>query len=462
MLFTTWNSSRAWLEVQTLAEVKFPNGLNEDIVRRISTTKHEPDWMLQIRLDAYRKFISMPMPKFGPKLDIDFDSVCYYATPTDQPTDRWDDLPKDIKNTYDQIGLPEAEKRYLAGVGAQYDSGVVYQNLKAEWEAMGVVFLDTDTGLQKYPELFRKYFSQVIPASDNKFAALNTAVWSGGSFIYVPPHVQLTIPLQAYFRINIANLGQFERTLIIADEGAEVQYVEGCTAPIYSTDSLHAAVVEVVALPGSRVRYTTIQNWSTNVINLTTQRMLVEKDAIGEWVDGNIGSKITMKYPSVILAGEGARGNILSMAIAKGEQNQDNGGKAIHLAPNTSSTIVSKSISIDGGICSYRGKIKIAPEAASAKTSTKCDALLMDPASVSNTFPTNEIHRGDAEIAHEATVSKVSEEQLFYMMSRGLSEDEATGMIVNGFMEPIVKNLPMEYAAELNRLIDMSMEGSVG
>lgn len=442
--------------------MRLPNGLSEDTVRQISALKHEPQWMLRRRLRAYRQFIKMPMPKFGPKLDIDFDSICYYATKSDKPTTDWSDLPSDIRQTYDQIGLPEAEQKYLAGLGAQYDSTIVYQNLKAEWENMGVIFLDTDTALQRYPELFKKYFGTVIPASDNKFAALNTAVWSGGSFIYVPPHVKLTIPLQAYFRINIANLGQFERTLIIADEGAEVQYVEGCTAPIYTTDSLHAAVVEVVALANSRVRYTTIQNWSTNVLNLTTQRMHIYGDALGEWIDGNIGSKITMKYPSVVLLEPGARGDILSLGVAKTGQNQDNGGKAIHLAPHTSSTIIAKSISLSGGICSYRGKIYIDQAAADAKTSTKCDALLMDAQSVSNTFPKNIIERPDAQIAHEATVSKVSEEQLFYMMSRGIDEDEATGLIVNGFVDPIVKNLPMEYAVELNRLINLSMEGSVG
>lgn len=442
--------------------MRLPNGLSEDTVRQISALKHEPQWMLRRRLRAYRQFIKMPMPKFGPKLDIDFDGICYYATKSDKPTTDWSDLPSDIRQTYDQIGLPEAEQKYLAGLGAQYDSTIVYQNLKAEWENMGVVFLDTDTALQRYPELFKKYFGTVIPASDNKFAALNTAVWSGGSFIYVPPHVKLTIPLQAYFRINIANLGQFERTLIIADEGAEVQYVEGCTAPIYTTDSLHAAVVEVIALAGSRVRYTTIQNWSTNVLNLTTQRMHIYGDALGEWIDGNIGSKITMKYPSVVLLEPGARGDILSLGVAKTGQNQDNGGKAIHLAPHTSSTIIAKSISLGGGICSYRGKIYIDQAAADAKTSTKCDALLMDAQSASNTFPKNIIERPDAQIAHEATVSKVSEEQLFYMMSRGIDEDEATGLIVNGFVDPIVKNLPMEYAVELNRLINLSMEGSVG
>ncbi|MCL1876854.1 Fe-S cluster assembly protein SufB [Candidatus Saccharibacteria bacterium] len=443
--------------------LKFPPGLNEQTVRDLSALKNEPTWLLDMRLEAYHQFLAMPLPDFGPDLDfLDFQNICYFARPVKKTVNSWKKLPKNIRETYDRIGLPEAEKQYLGGVGAQYNSEVVYQNLKTEWDAKGVIFLDTDTAVQKYPELFREYFGKVVASSDNKFAALNTAVWSGGSFIYVPKGVKLTAPLQAYFRINIANLGQFERTLIIADEGAEVHYVEGCTAPIYSTDSLHSAVVEVVAKRGSRVRYTTIQNWSTNVVNLTTQRMLVESNAIGEWIDGNIGSKITMKYPAVVLTGEGARGDILSLAIAKNGQIQDNGGKAVHLAPNTSSTIVSKSVSIDGGICSYRGKIAIGRDAANAKTSTKCDALLMDERSISNTFPNNEIKRADASIAHEASVSRISDEQLFYLMSRGISENEALSMIVNGFVEPIIKNIPLEYAAELNRLIDLDMEGSVG
>lgn len=439
------------------------NGLHEGIVREISAAKKEPEWMLELRLQAYQEFVEMPMPDFGPDLSfLDFDKICYYAPATDKVVDRWDELPAEIKQTYDEIGLPEAEQRYLAGVGAQYDSEVVYQRLKAEWEEAGVVFVDTDTALREYPELVKRYFGSVVAHDDNKFAALNTAVWSGGSFIYVPPGVKLTVPLQAYFRINIANLGQFERTLIIADEGAEVHYVEGCTAPIYSTGSLHAAVVEVVALPGSRVRYTTIQNWSTNVVNLTTQRMRVEAGALGEWVDGNIGSKVTMKYPCVVLAGEGARGDILSLAMAGAGQNQDNGAKAVHLAPRTSSTIVSKSISTGGGTCSYRGKVVIDEGARGARSSSQCDALLMDGESVSNTYPRSVVGRFDADVAHEASVSKVGEEQLFYLMNRGISEDEARAMIVNGFVEPIVRELPMEYAVELNRLIDLSMEGSVG
>jgi Fe-S cluster assembly protein SufB len=419
--------------------------------------------MLEVRLNAYRKFCKMPLPKFGPNLSfLDFNNICFYAQPATPKVSNWKDLPKDILETYDRIGLPEAEKRYLAGVGAQYNSEIVYQNLKAEWERLGVIFLDTDTALKKYPDFFKEYFGKIVPASDSKFAALNTAVWSGGSFIYVPPGIKLNVPLQAYFRINIAQLGQFERTLIIADEGAEIHYIEGCTAPIYSTDLLHSAVVEVVAKAGARVRYTTIQNWSTSVVNLTTQRMLVEKDAIGEWVDGNIGSKITMKYPSVVLAGEGARGDILSLAIAKNGQVQDSGGKAIHLAPNTSSTIVSKSVSLSGGVCSYRGKVAIERSAVNVKTSARCDALLMDEKSASNTFPYNVVKRSDAEIAHEASVSRISDEQLFYLTSRGIPESEALGMVVNGFIEPIVKNIPLEYAVELNRLIDLDMENSVG
>lgn len=438
------------------------NGLNEQVIRKISADKKEPAWMLNVRLKAYAAYKKMPMPKFGPDIKIDLDSICYYAPASDKAVDNWNELPKDIKETYDKIGLPEAEKRYLAGVGAQYNSSIVYQNLKKEWEDLGVIFLDTDTALKQYPELFKKYFASVIGYNDNKFAALNTAVWSGGSFIYVPPYVSLSAPLQAYFRINLASIGQFERTLIIADQGANIQYVEGCTAPIYSTKSLHAAVVEVIALPKSRVRYTTIQNWSNNVINLTTQRMAVKKDALGEWIDGNIGSSLTMKYPAVILEETGASGDILSLSIAKNGQNQDTGAKAIHLAPNTSSTIVSKSVSMNGGICSYRGKIFIDKAAAKSQSSTKCDALLIDGESASNTFPDSVINRSDSQIAHEATTSRISAEQLFYISSRGIDEDEASSMIVNGFAEPITKNLPMEYAVELNRLIDLSMEGSVG
>lgn len=438
-------------------------GLNETTIRAISSLKHEPDWMLQLRLQAYRQFQRLPLPNFGPDLaNLDFDNICYYNAPTQQVANRWEDLPAQIKQTYDRIGLPEAEKKYLAGAQAQYNSQMVYQRLKEDWQRRGVIFIDTDTALQQYPELMRQYFGSLVPTNDNKFAALNTAVWSGGSFIYVPPGVRLRIPLQAYFRINIANLGQFERTLIIADENSEVQYVEGCTAPVYSTDSLHAAVVEVIAKPGARVRYTTIQNWSTNVINLTTQRMLVETGALGEWVDGNIGSKITMKYPSVILAGKGARGDIMSLAMAKAGQIQDNGGQAIHLAPHTSSTITSKSISLDGGVCNYRGKVVVKPDAAQVKAATCCDALLMDDRSRSDTFPTSNIQRPDAQLDHEAAVAAIDPDQLFYLTSRGIPIDEAISMIVRGFAEPIVRNLPMEYAVELNRLIDMTMEDAIG
>lgn len=441
----------------------FKKGLSRQTIIDISNDKKEPAWMLDIRLAAFEQFLKMPLPNFGPDLSsIDFDSISYYDSPLDSPASRWQDVPNNIKKTYDELGLPMAEQKYLAGLGAQYNSGVVYQRLRDQWTKQGVVFLDTDTGLQQYPDLFRDYFGKLVPASDNKFAALNTAAWSGGSFIYVPPGVKLDIPLQAYFRINIANLGQFERTLIIVDEGASLQYIEGCTAPIHSTNLLHSAVVEVFVKSNARMRYTTIQNWSTNVINLTTERMIVDNDAIGEWIDGNIGSAITMKYPSVILSGENAHGEILSLALAGQGQNQDNGGKAIHLAPMTTSQIISKSISRDSGVATFRGKIKITEKAKNAKSSTKCDALLMDGASVSNTYPLNDISTNDAQIAHEATVSDINQTQLFYLMSRGLSEDEATALLIGGFIEPIVRNLPMEYAVELNRLIDMNMEGAIG
>lgn len=440
----------------------FPKGLSENIVRQISAAKHEPQWMLDIRLQAYHQFVSMPMPKFGPQLDIDFNKIAYYDDNPATPTDQWDNLPVDIKQTYEKIGLPQAEQRYLAGAQAQDNSTALYSKLKEEWQSLGVVFTDTDTAVQHYPELVKQYFGTVIPASDNKFAALNTAVWSGGSFIYVPRGVHLDIPLQAYFRISVASVGQFERTLIIADEGATVQYVEGCSAPVYSTDSLHAAVVEVIAKADSRVRYTTIQNWSTNVLNLTTQRMWVGRNSLGEWIDGNIGSKITMKYPCVVLAEPGARGDILSLATAQSGQIQDNGGKAIHLAPRTSSTITSKSISSGTGQCNYRGTVVLGRHAKDAKSATKCDSLLMSLSSSAKTYPSSRINRPDASVSHEATTGRVDEAQLFYLMSRGLSEDEATNLIVGGFVEPIIRELPMEYAAELNRLIDLSMKGAVG
>lgn len=444
--------------------MKFPAGLTEEVVREISAIKNEPEWMLDIRLQAYKAFLELPLPSEGPDLSfLDFDSLCYFArSAAARPTDRWDRLPEDIRKTYDAIGLPEAEQKYLAGVGAQYDSEVVYQNIRKEWERAGVIFVDTDTALQKYPEMIREYFGSVVPYLDNKFAALNTAVWSGGSFIYIPRGVKVEIPLQAYYRINIANLGQFERTLIIVEDGAELQYVEGCTAPIYNTDSLHAAVVEIVVKRQARMRYTAIQNWSTNVVNIVTGRMKLGEGATGEWIDGNIGSKVTRKCPRILLEGEGARAEVLSLSMAREGQNQDTGARAIHLAPNTSSSIVAKSISSGNGICSYRGEVAMEGDAMAAKSVVKCDALLLDEAAVSNTYPLNVLRRGDVEISHEASVSRIDEEQIFYLMSRGIEREDALSIVMNGFIEPIVKQLPMEYAVELNRLIDMSMEGSVG
>lgn len=442
---------------------KTERGLNRSVVEAISHFKKEPEWMLQFRLQAHMMFEQKMMPPWGADLSgIDFDSMYYYISPSEKKFNDWADVPSDIKDTYDKIGIPEAERKFLAGVGAQYDSEVVYHNLKKQWEDKGVIFVDTDTALQKYPDLFRQYFGTVIPISDNKFAALNSAVWSGGSFIYIPKGVHVDIPLQAYFRINAANMGQFERTLIIADEGSYVHYVEGCTAPIYTTDSLHAAVVEIIVKKGARVRYTTIQNWSNNVYNLVTKRMMVEEEAFGEWIDGNLGSKVTMKYPSVILSGKGAKGEVLSLAFAGKGQHQDAGGKAIHLAPYTTSTITSKSVSVGGGRSSYRGMVKIINGAKGSKSFVRCDALLLDELSRSDTYPTNIVNEEDVTLGHEASVSKIGEEQLFYLMSRGLSEAQATGLIVNGFIEPIVKELPLEYAVELNRLINLSMEGSVG
>jgi len=442
---------------------KTPRGLNRQVVESISHFKNEPDWMRQFRLQALMMFEQKQMPTWGADLSgIDFDNIFYYVSPTDKKFRSWDDVPADIKDTYDKIGIPQAERKFLAGVSAQYDSEVVYHNMKKQWEDKGVIFTDTDTALQKYPDIFKQYFGTVIPISDNKFAALNSAVWSGGSFVYVPKGVHVEIPLQAYFRINAANMGQFERTLIIAEEGSYVHYVEGCTAPIYTTDSLHAAVVEIIVKKGARVRYTTIQNWSNNVYNLVTKRMLVEEEGFGEWIDGNLGSKITMKYPSVILNGKGAKGEVLSLAFAGKGQHQDAGGKAIHLAPYTTSTITSKSVSVHGGRSSYRGMVKIINGAKGSKSFVRCDALLLDELSRSDTYPTNIFNEEDVTLGHEASVSKVGEEQLFYLMSRGLSEAQATSMIVNGFIEPIVRELPLEYAVELNRLISLSMEGSVG
>lgn len=443
---------------------KAEKGLTEEVVRQISAMKKEPEWMLGMRLKAFHHFMKRPMPNWGsPKMkEINFDDIYYYIKPTEESARSWDDVPDDIKNTFDKLGIPEAEQKFLAGVGAQYESEVIYHNIKKDLEAKGVLFLDTDSGLQEHEDIFKEYFGSVIPLSDNKFAALNTAVWSGGSFIYVPKGVHIDLPLQAYFRINAENMGQFERTLIIVDEGAYVHYVEGCTAPTYSTDSLHSAVVEIVVKKGARCRYSTIQNWSTNVFNMVTKRAMAYENATMEWVDGNLGSKLTMKYPAVWLMEPGAHGEVLSIAFAGKEQHQDAGAKIIHLAPNTSSVITSKSISKAGGRASYRGLLKVAKNAENSKSTVVCDALILDEDSASDTFPYMEIENNNVSIGHEASVTKVSEEQLFYLMSRGISEQQAASMIVSGFIEPIVKELPMEYALEMNRLIELEMEGSVG
>ncbi len=439
-------------------------GIDEDVVRSISAQKDEPEWMLERRLKALGLFERKPMPTWGADLSgIDFDDFKYYVRPTDRQVNDWNDLPADIRETYDRLGIPEAEKnRLVAGVAAQYESEVVYQQIQEDLERQGVVFLDTDTGLKKYPEIFEEYFGKSIPAGDNKFAALNTAAWSGGSFVYVPKGVHVTIPLQAYFRINTEAMGQFERTLIVADEGSYVHYVEGCTAPIYDTNSLHAAVVEIFVRKDARVRYTTIQNWSTNVLNLVTQRAIVEEGGTMEWIDGNMGSAITMKYPACYLMGDHARGETLSIGFAGPGQNQDTGAKMVHMAPHTSSSIVSKSVSRGGGRTSYRGLVQIHQRARHSKSNVLCDALLVDKQSRTDTYPYVDVRTDDVEMGHEATVSKVSEDQLFYLMSRGLDENEAMATIVRGFVEPIAKELPMEYALELNRLIELQMEGSVG
>jgi len=439
-------------------------GLSEEVVRNISALKNEPEWMLDLRLKGLRLFQKKPMPTWGADLSgIDFDQIKYYVRPTEKQATSWDELPPEIKRTYDKLGIPEAEKkRLIAGVAAQYESEVVYHKIREDLERKGVIFVDTDTGLKEHEDLFKEYFGTVIPVGDNKFAALNTAVWSGGSFIYVPPNVHVEIPLQAYFRINTENMGQFERTLIIVDENSYVHYVEGCTAPIYSTDSLHAAVVEIIVKKNARCRYTTIQNWSTNVYNLVTKRAVAYEGATMEWVDGNIGSKVTMKYPAVYLMGEHAKGETLSVAFAGPGQHQDAGAKMVHLAPKTSSTIVSKSVARGGGRTSYRGLVQVAEGAAGSASTVKCDALLVDQISRSDTYPYVDVREDDVSMGHEATVSKVSEDQLFYLMSRGLSEDEAMAMIVRGFVEPIARELPMEYALELNRLIELQMEGAVG
>src|SRR6188472_2429701 len=439
-------------------------GIDEEVVADISRRKSEPEWMLERRLKALKLFGRKPMPDWGSDLSgIDFQNIKYFVRSTEAQATSWEELPEDIKNTYDKLGIPEAEKqRLIAGVAAQYESEVVYHKIREDLEEQGVLFLDTDTALREHEDLFREYFGSVIPVGDNKFAALNTAVWSGGSFIYVPPGVKVDIPLQAYFRINTENMGQFERTLIIADEDSYVHYVEGCTAPIYKSDSLHSAVVEIIVKKGARVRYTTIQNWSTNVYNLVTKRAICEEGATMEWVDGNIGSKVTMKYPAVYLMGERAHGEVLSIAFAGEGMHTDAGGKAIHAAPHTTSVITSKSVSKDGGRTGYRGLVRVEPDAHHAKSNVRCDALILDDESRSDTYPYIEVEDETAALGHEATVSKVGDDQLFYLMSRGLSEVEATAMIVNGFIEPVTRELPMEYAVELNRLVELQMEGSVG
>ena len=439
-------------------------GLSEDVVRNISALKNEPEWMLKRRLKALTLFERKPMPAWGADLnDIDFDNIKYFVRSTEKQATSWEDLPEDIKNTYDRLGIPEAEKqRLVAGVAAQYESEVVYHQIREDLEEKGVIFLDTDTALKEHPEIFQEYFGTVIPSGDNKFSALNTAVWSGGSFVYVPPGVHVDIPLQAYFRINTENMGQFERTLIIADEGSYVHYVEGCTAPIYKSDSLHSAVVEIIVKKNARVRYTTIQNWSNNVYNLVTKRTVCEEGGTMEWVDGNIGSKVTMKYPAVWLMGEHARGETLSIAFAGEGQYQDTGAKMVHVAPNTSSSVLSKSVARGGGRTSYRGLLQVQEGAAGSASTIKCDALLVDQISRSDTYPYVDVREDDVTLGHEATVSKLSDDQLFYFMSRGIEEDEAMAMIVRGFVEPIARELPMEYALELNRLIELQMEGAVG
>jgi len=442
---------------------KSGRGLSREVVEQISEMKGEPDWMRQFRLKSLEYFNRRPMPNWGADLStIDFGNIFYYVKPSEGTAHSWEDVPEGIKSTYDKLGIPEAEKKFLAGVGAQYESETIYHKLRDDLAAQGVIFLDTGEALKQHPELFRKYFGTVIPPNDNKFAALNSAVWSGGSFIYVPKGVKVDLPLQAYFRINAENMGQFERTLIIVDEGAYVHYVEGCTAPTYSTDSLHSAVVEIIVNRGARCRYTTIQNWSKNVYNLVTKRAMAYQDATMEWVDGNLGSKVTMKYPAIWLMEPGARGEVLSIAFATDGQHLDAGGKVVHVAPNTSSLITSKSISKGSGRASYRGLLKVEKGAHGSKSTVVCDALLLNENSRTDTYPYIEIEEEDVETAHEATVTKVGEEQLFYLKSRGLSEAEATSMIVRGFIEPIAKELPLEYAVELNRLIQLEMEGSVG
>ncbi len=440
-------------------------GLSEEVVRQISAQKDEPEWMLEFRLKALEIYESKPMPTWGGNLDDlerVLDEIYFYVRPQDRMEHSWDDVPEDIKNTFEKLGIPEAEQKILAGVGAQYESEMVYHSLKKEWEDLGVIFDSIEEGLKNHPDLFRKYFGTVVPSQDNKFAAMNSAVWSGGSFVYIPKGVELKTPLQAYFRVNQEKMGQFERTLIIADEGSHAHYIEGCTAPVYSTESFHSGVIEIIVNKNARFRYTTIQNWSNNMYNLVTQRAMVYENASMEWLDGNLGSKLTMKYPSCFLMGEGAHGEILSIAYAGDGQHQDTGGKVVHAAPRTSSSIVSKSISKGTGRSTYRGLCRVYEGASHSKSNVECDALLLNDTSRTDTYPYIEIEERDANVGHEATVSKVGDEQLFYLMSRGMSEEEAMALIVRGFIEPIAKELPLEYAVELNRLIELEMEGSVG
>lgn len=438
-------------------------GLTEATVREISATKDEPAWMLEYRLRAYKHFEARAMPHWGGDLTkLDFSKIVYYRKPSEREEKSWDDVPDQIKKTFERLGIPEAERKFLSGVGAQYDSEVVYHSVREDLEKLGVVFMGTDQGMKEYPEIFKKYFGTVVPAEDNKFAALNSAVWSGGSFVYVPKGVDVPLPLQAYFRINGQNTGQFERTLIVVDEGASLHYIEGCTAPNWATDSLHVAVVEVIALPGAKVRYTTIQNWSNDVYNLVTKRAHAHAGATVEWIDANTGAQLTMKYPGIYLLGEKAHAEIVSVAVASAGQHQDTGAKAVHLAPNTTSRIVGKSVSKDGGVSTYRGTVKVAPGATGVTTSVRCDALILDEGSRSETYPYIDIQEDDTSMSHEATVGRVSDDQIFYLMSRGMTENEATNLIVQGFLEVFTKELPMEYALEFNRLIRLEMEGALG
>ena len=453
-----------WKDTEN-STIRFDFGLSEEVVREISKLKEEPEWMTELRVKAYNHFVKRPMPKWGntSTLDeIDFDSICYYLRSSEATEKDWDDVPEEIRNTFDRLGIPEAEQKWLSGVTAQYESEAVYHSIREDLEKQGVIFLDMDSGLKEYPDLVKKWFCSVVPLTDNKFSALNTAVWSGGSFIYVPKGVHVEMPVQAYFRINAKNMGQFERTLIIADEGSSIHYVEGCTAPSYSADSLHSAVVELIALPGAHIRYSTVQNWSSNVYNLVTKRGIAHENSKIEWVDGNIGSKLTMKYPAVILKGEGAHAEVISVAYSGDGQHQDAGAKIHHLASNTTSKILSKSISKNGGRGTYRGQVTVSPKAENCKLNVVCDALILDEESRSDTYPTMEVANPTARCEHEASVSKVSDNQLFYLMSRGHSEEEALAMIVNGFFEPFTRELPMEYAVELNQLMALEMEGSIG